>query len=275
MMTRAAWVGAIIGVAVLVGAWWWLYGREAERAEVLAMPPSVDATLPQDPADIVAEPEAEPAIAHPMPEPKVDAAPLPELESSDEHALDDARRLFGTGLVADLLVPRELIRRSVLFVDSLDREPLPLWLRPIRRVPGMFGVVEQGPARQIAADNARRYAPLMAAVDTVDMAALVAAYQRLYPLFQDAYARIGNPRARYFNDRLIQIIDHLLATPVVAEPIALVRPKVLYLYADPELEALSSGQKALLRMGRDNAARVQARLREFRSAIAVRPAAAP
>jgi hypothetical protein len=52
-----------------------------------------------------------------------------------------------------------------------------------------------------------------------------------------------------------------------------VRPKVLYLLADPELEQRSSGQKAMLRMGRENAARLQARLRELRSAIAQQPPA--
>ena len=67
------------------------------------------------------------------------------------------------------------------------------------------------------------------------------------------------------------MIDHLLTTPVVDEPIPLLRPKVVYVYADPELEKLSSGRKALLRMGRDNAARLQARMREFRSAVAVQP----
>lgn len=267
MMTRAAWVGVIVGVAVLVGLFAWLYSEDDAPPPYV---PTVAEPLPVE--DDVAEPEAEPAIAHPMPEPAPDSIPLPELENSDDSALADARRLFGTGFVADLLIPRELIRRSVLFVDSLDREALPLWLRPVRRIPGSFKTVTQDEAMQVDADNAQRYAPVLAVIERVDMAALVAAYRKLYPLFQDAYARIGNPRARYFNDRLIQVIDHLLDTPVVEEPIALVRPKVLYLYADPELEALSSGQKAMLRMGRDNAARVQARLREFRSAIATRPA---
>lgn len=273
MMTRSAWVGVVIGLAALVGAYWWLYGN----ADVAAPyePTSANATLPGDEPEF-AEPEAEPAIAHPMPEPEPDGVALPELENSDEAAMGDARQLFGPAAIDRWIIPRELIRRAVLFVDSLDREALPMWLRPLRRVPGGFDVVtpdsgvSQEQAIQIAQANARRYAPLITMLEQVDMSALAAAYRRYYPLFQDAYARIGNPRARYFNDRLVGIIDHLLATPVVDEPIALVRPKVLYLYADPELEALSSGQKAMLRMGRENAARVQARLREFRSAITAR-----
>ena len=62
----------------------------------------------------------------------------------------------------------------------------------------------------------------------------------------------------------IEVIDHLLETPEVNDPIELVRPHVLYEYSDPNLEALSSGQKLLLRMGSDNAARIKGTLRELR-----------
>ena len=146
-----------------------------------------------------------------------------------------------------------------------------LGLRPVRRVPGSFEVQSGDEVMSIAAGNSARYAPLVAMIDRGDMQKLAAAYRRYYPLFQDAYDRLGNPRARYFNDRLIDVIDHLLTTPVVEAPIPLKRPKVLYLYADPELEKLSWGRKAMLRMGRENAARLQARMREFRSAVATRP----
>jgi hypothetical protein len=82
-------------------------------------------------------------------------------------------------------------------------------------------------------------------------------------LFQDAYVALGYPDG-YFNDRLVEVIDHLLETPEVNDPIELVRPHVLYEYSDPNLEALSSGQKLLLRMGSDNAARIKGTLRELR-----------
>ena len=89
---------------------------------------------------------------------------------------------------------------------------------------------------------------------------------RYYPLFQEAYEYLGYPSA-YFNDRLIDVIDHLLATPVVDGPIRLVRPHVLYKYADPDLEALSAGRKALIRIGPDNANRVKQKLREIRQIL--------
>jgi len=46
-----------------------------------------------------------------------------------------------------------------------------------------------------------------------------------------------------------------------------VQPKVLYEFADPDLETRSAGQKILLRMGKDNELRVKAKLREIRGAL--------
>jgi hypothetical protein len=50
-----------------------------------------------------------------------------------------------------------------------------------------------------------------------------------------------------------------------------VQPKVLYEFADAELEARSAGQKLLMRMGAANAERVKTRLRQFRAEITVAP----
>jgi hypothetical protein len=92
-------------------------------------------------------------------------------------------------------------------------------------------------------------------------------YRQFYPLFQRAYEDLGYPKA-YFNDRLIAVIDHLLAAPRTPALVKLTQPKVLYEFADPELQSRSSGQKILLRMGNENAARVKAKLRELRAELA-------
>jgi hypothetical protein len=66
---------------------------------------------------------------------------------------------------------------------------------------------------------------------------------------------------------LIEVIDHLLATPEVRDPVRLVQPRVMYEYADPQLQALSAGQKVLIRMGAANAAVVKTKLRELRTEL--------
>ena len=74
----------------------------------------------------------------------------------------------------------------------------------------------------------------------------MALYVRLYPLFQRAYEELGYP-GQYFNDRVVEVIDSLLATPNVTEPIKVKRITVdggapsagggLYVFEDLSLEA--------------------------------------
>jgi hypothetical protein len=110
----------------------------------------------------------------------------------------------------------------------------------------------------------------MTLLANVDVGQAAGLYRRFYPLLQEAYEELGYP-GQYFNDRLVAVIDHLLATPNVEEPIRLVHPSVMYKFADPKLESLSAGQKAMLRIGRENAAAVKAKLRAFRAEIVTSP----
>jgi hypothetical protein len=56
----------------------------------------------------------------------------------------------------------------------------------------------------------------------------------------------------------------------VKGPIASLRPWVRYEFADPALEALSSGQKILLRVGPVNERRLKEKLAQLRSELASR-----
>jgi hypothetical protein len=103
-----------------------------------------------------------------------------------------------------------------------------------------------------------------------DMQRFAAVYLHFYPLFQKAYQDLGYPNG-YFNDRLVQVIDVLLATPQITGPVELVRPNVMYTFADPKLESRPAGQKVLIRMGPDNAAAVKAKLMELRAIITAAP----
>jgi Protein of unknown function (DUF3014) len=92
-----------------------------------------------------------------------------------------------------------------------------------------------------------RYMQLATGIDSTK---LVALYIRFYPLFQQAYEDLGYPKA-YFNDRVVEVIDHLLAAPEVPAQTKLVQPKVFYQFADPDLETRSAGQKILMRIGNE------------------------
>ena len=193
---------------------------------------------------------------------------LPALAESDEYFRLDLAELFGSG-VGELLVDTAVIEKIVATVDNLPRDHVAEKIRPIAGIVGPYLADGQDGSGQytINSANYERYDFLVNLAANADLKALVEIYQRYYPLFQEAYTGLGYPDG-YFNDRAIAVIDHLLETPEVREPVDLVRPHVLYEYADPDLEALSSGQKMLLRIGSDNAVRVKQFLEELRALLA-------
>ena len=176
-------------------------------------------------------------------------------------------RLFADQKLDRFFILEHFIERFVVMVDNLPRSQLPKTHRPIKQTPGTF--LAQGERGQLTIDpaNYQRYTPLVKILAALDTRQTVAVYKRLYPLFQEAYENLGYPDA-YFNDRLIEVIDHLLATPQVAGPVHLVQPKALYLFADPDLEALSAGRKILIRCGPENTIRIQSILRDYRRELA-------
>ena len=206
------------------------------------------------------QPATEPQLSEAPPE------PLPTLNTSSAVLTERFSDLFGENWLPDLFRLDEVVRRFVVTIDNLTNSKLPRQHLLVKPVAGVFLITGEDDERMISPVNAARYAPYVQLATRVDIQQLVALYVRFYPLFQEAYAELGKPDA-YFNDRLVEVIDHLLLTPSPDEPLRLVQPKVFYEYADPELQALSAGQKVLLRMESANAEPVKEKLRELRQAL--------
>jgi hypothetical protein len=260
----------IVVVAIVAVALAWLFWKQlfAPVAKPVAQVPA------EPPKVAVAPPAAEPEVRHPIEAPPgVPAVPLPALGESDRAAAEALSSAIGADALARYVLPQDLVRRIVATVDNLPRKTYAQRLSPVKPTVGSFGVAGREGAKTMAADNAKRYAAQVRAFELVDAKALVAAYVRLYPLFQEAYRELGYPKG-HFNDRLVEVLDLMIATREPSGPIALAQPKVLYEFADPELEALPAGQKVMLRMGPENAARVKAKLREIRALVARDGAAA-
>src|SRR5690606_30927029 len=195
-----------------------------------------------------------------------DGEPLPSLEQSDDALSARARALLGESAL-ELFHLDSIVRRVVVTIDGLGTRHVPQRYRLARSVPGRFAVVEDGEETVLGEKNYARYEPYVRLAQVVDTDELVAAYMHFYPLFQKEYENLGFHDA-YFNDRVVAVIDELLATPEVKQPVRLVRPRVLYEFADPALESLSAGQKILVRMGPENASVIKRKLREIREALA-------
>lgn len=188
--------------------------------------------------------------------------------------------LLGGQAAADMLQLEDFARRFVATVDNLARPHAPALAWPVNPTPERFSVKRVRRGSVIAPENADRYTPFVLLAEAVDTSRAVDLYVRAYPLLQQSYEELGFPD-RYFNDRLIAVIDLLLATPQtgypvqlrlveVKGPVASLRPWVRYEFADPALESLSAGQKILIRVGPVNQRRLKAKLAEIRGELASR-----
>lgn len=242
-------------------------------------PPQPAAPPTAEPAPAAPPAVAEPAIKHPIEAgdlPPADTK-LPPLAQSDAAIRAELVDWLGRPSVQSFLQLDDFVRHATATLDNLGRARAPTRLWPVSPTPGRFTVMQGGEAIVMAPGNAERYAPFVAFVESVDTRRAIAHYVRWYPWFQHSYEELGFPK-RYFNDRVIETIDLLLATPEPTAPIALkltevrgpvpsATPWVRYEFVDPELEALSAGQKILIRVGPDHSRRLKAKLREIRAGL--------
>lgn len=260
MMNRSIVAAAAVALLIAAASWWWLRPDappqvpEAPVAAIEPTPPAAAAPAsgPRHPIEAVARAlgaDASPTAA--------DLAAAPTLEAR-------LSALVGRTALLEFLIVDDFVRRLAVTVDNLGHVHAPARLWPVHPMPGRFEVVEEEGGPVVAAANARRYDAFVRFATGIDPARAVALYLRLYPQLQAAYEELGYP-GRAFNDRMVEVIDLLLATPQidgpptltlteVKGPIPSTRPWVRYEWADPALDGLSAGQKMLLRVGPAHAA---------------------
>lgn len=194
--------------------------------------------------------------------------------SAPDVALDDSDALFRhalSGLMGDrargqFFFTDQMVRKFVATVDNLPRQAAPMQMRPVKAMPGRFETSMSTGVLSMAPTNGRRYVDFIDAVSMVSLKSLVGLYAAHYALFQQAYRELGYPKG-YFNDRLLVAIDDMLATEELAAPVALIQPKVLYEFADPDVESMSAGQKIMTRIGMSNGRRLRKLLMALRTEI--------
>jgi len=273
-----------IGIIVLAGAGIWYYQARMTEPEPVVSPaemaPRQESATPmrQTPAEAPAQQSQAPTSA--MTEPAQEAAPLPDLAQSDPLAVDELTGLLGQDEVSEYWNQEGVVSRIVATVDALDSGQIPGVIAAVHGPGGTFEVTpvenpetvihnEQGddvPQFILDPDNYARYEPYVAMLDSMTPDQAAALFREYQPLFQQAYRQLGYSEGR-FEDRLVEVIDELLATPTVEDPVRLIKPEAYYLFADPDLESLSAGQKILVRMGSENAARVKSKLAAIRDAL--------
>lgn len=258
---KALYVVVFLVIASGLGYFGYEYWRERPQLPVETAAPSAAPT---------------PEVRYPVPSAtvntglgseKVDAKSLPGLDESDNSTEAALAEVFGAKALK-LLHLDELIRRTVATVEALAGMTQPSdessLFRPLETD---FLVAEMGGAQVIDRANFKRYAAFVSIGGAVDVEKFVALYVRFYPLLQSAYDELGTKR--YFNDRLVQVIDMALQAPDPEGPLNVVKPgeKYRYKFEDERLENLPSVQKVLVRMGSENARVLRAKLRSIRERL--------
>ena len=253
------WVLVVVVLLIAAFVAWRWYQRapqpdsSASIAQSAVSAPVPASTAPKYPVS---------AIAGTSPAP----ASTAEVVQDEGDLLDSLVALPGSGHLSALLNRPDLIQHIVATVDALPGKKLSAKVLPVKPPAGRFQVATRKGSTVIGPDNAARYAPYLQAVEKLDTASLVQWYKRHYAQFEQAYRQLGYPEG-HFNDRLVAVIDNLLATPKLEAPPVLVPHKNGWAYANANLESRSAGQKLMLRLPPAEQARVRARLRAARAAL--------
>ncbi|WP_341502299.1 DUF3014 domain-containing protein [Gallaecimonas sp. GXIMD4217] len=272
-------VPVVVALVLAAGAgayWFWSQQGEPEPAPqpvVEPLPVAPEPVMEAEDVQAEVEPEQEPVepvqAQQEAPEPEVvpepEPEPLPPLGQSDELVRAELRSLLPEGAPLRLQ-EAELVRKMAQYSVTLADGYLPPRQKLIAPPASSFEILRLDDGIYMDPESYRRFTPYVDALVAVDDRLLGAFLARFGPLFSAAYQELGLP-ADAFTANLDKTMALLLATPEPLEPIRLSQPRVLYQYADPELEALKPIQKLLLRMGPDNRGRLKDKLRAVQALL--------
>ena len=256
-------IAAIIIVAVLFKA----QNQTQQDPELIAIPEPVAEVVIAAPV----VPEAViPEAVEPQPEPETSSAStppaLPQLDNSDDFIrerllLINDKKEFSRWIKTD-----DLLRRTASYADGLSNGVLLSKIFPLTAPEGKFATHSSDGSIWLNAGNYERYDRSINTITSLPMDSMAKMFHFARPLLEDAFSEMGyNPRQ--MDGIILQAIDVILATPIVAEPIRLSRDSVVYKFADPALESLLPLQKQLLRTGPENTKRIQQQAEALREAL--------
>ena len=241
---------SVVGLVVVFSGvgWWWLRSREAP-----APPTAPPAAFEEEPA------ESDPGVV---------PLDLPALGSSDDFIRSLVAGVSAHPQLASWFVTDELVRRFVGVVVDLAGGLSPRSRLEFLIPEEEFEVLESGEMIVIDPEGYRRYDLLTETFVSLDTQGTTQLYHQLYPLFDEAYIELGIPD-QDFADAMTLAIGNLLSAEVPEGPLEVQPNEAIYEFRDLGVETHSPAEKHLIRMGPENARRIQAKLTELRDAIAV------
>ena len=257
-------IAAIIIVAVLFKA----QNQPEYDPELIAIP---DEPVAEVVIQAPVVPEAViPEAVEPEPEPQTSSVstppPLPKIDNSDDFIRERLLLISNKPEFAKWVKTDDLLRRTASYADGLSNGVLLTKIFPLSAPEGKFATHSSDGTIWLNAGNYERYDRTINTLISLPMDSMAKMFHFTRPLLENAFSEMGyNPRQ--MDGIILQAIDVILATPIVAEPIRLTRDSVVYKFADPALESLLPLQKQLLRTGPENTKRIQQQAKALREAL--------
>jgi hypothetical protein len=240
------------------------YGEPTLPEELVMVQPSVEPGPMPIEAEAPAAPIAAPVITEVQP--KIPPAPVVSEETGDQYARESIDAVNGGKALAQFVAGDYVVERAVAIIDALRRGEVPYKLLPVGKPSTIFPISDNGLRVTLDTAGFRRYDGFAQWVGGLDTPALVSLLNDYEMIATQALTRMG---VTDFDIRsaVLAATTQILSTPQVAVDAELMRREANWVYMDPELEALSSLQKQILRMGPENADIVQQKARDIRGAL--------
>ncbi len=240
------------------------YGEPTVPEELVMVQAPVEPAPAPIEAEVPVAPIAAPVVTEVQP--KIPPAPVVSEETGDQYARESIDAVNGGKALAQFVAGDYVVERAVAIIDALRRGEVPYKLLPVGKPSTTFPISDNGLRVTLDAGGFSRYDGFAQWVGRLNIPALVSLLNDYEMIATQALTRMG---VSDFDIRsaVLAATTQILSTPQVAVDAELMRREANWVYMDPELEALSSLQKQVLRMGPENADIVQQKARDIRGAL--------
>ncbi len=269
----STWLLSAAGLLIIGGIVVWGFGEDLpygskapeDTTPIVETMPGVPTVVAPE-TDVVepSAPTAEPLDA-PEPEPEP-IAPALTLAESDAALKADIGLVKGGRLTQQFVASPNALERTAAIVDNLRQGSMPYKILPFSRPKAAFPFQDDGLKVTLDPAGFNRYDALANAIDGIDSDAVVALYGRYQSALEEAWGMLGYSDVT-LDDALMTALGQILLAPSTPPDARLIRKEAVWIYEDETLEALPAVQKQLMRMGPDNAEKIQNKVRDIRGAL--------
>lgn len=263
-------LGVVISLVAVIVCSWLLFSLFKDTIEVPVID-DLEQLISDQPAPTTPEVIKPAQIKTEQPKPVVEAeqapqVPLPDLNNSDAEIQQAASQLTPAPNWGSWITTDEAIRKFVVVIDNMAQGKIARKHLPIPKPDEKFVKSSDGVKFYLDPAGYERYTPYISLFESIDNDMAVELYRRYSPLLEQAFAELGYPN-RNFHDTLMKSFEQVLNAPVINRDIELIRPSVLYKFADPALERAPAVHKQLIRMGPDNTRSLQQKIKQLKATL--------